>query len=206
MKTPQTVGHVDMDGYFVIPGLTRNPGTHRWLCTSCGRIPAYAGMTVIRAFHHDGPLGPTRHKASLAWLFAALALMATLCPTASAEDDLGRLFFTPERRQTLDRQRQLNIQEKQEIPEDPTLTINGVVTRSSGKRTTWINGISQNENDKQSGVSVISSQKNPGKIVVQAADAPAGKANVGDTVNRNTGEATDLLGGGQISIKSSVAK
>ena len=130
-----------------------------------------------------------------------LALLSAIAPALRADDGLGRLFFTPERRQNLDRQRQLNIQDKQEIPEDPTLTINGIVTRNSGKRTAWINGVAQNENETQSGISVISSRKDPGSITVQANDAPSAKARVGDTVNRNTGEATDLLNGGQISIR-----
>lgn len=150
-----------------------------------------------------------RQDKMFAGLLAALALVTALCSTASAQetsDDLGRLFFTPERRQTLDRQRQLNIQEKQEIPEDPTLTIDGVVTRSSGKRTAWVNGIAQNENEMPSGVKVTPRRKDPGKVVVQASESPAGNARVGGTVNRNTGEATDLLNGGRISTKSSVKK
>ena len=142
-----------------------------------------------------------RHDTSRAGLFCVFALIATFCPIARAEEELGRLFFTPERRQNLDRQRQLNIQEKQEIPEDPTLTINGVVTRSSGKRTVWINGTAQNDRETPSGVSVTPNKKDVGKVVVQAIDAPAGNAKVGDTVNRNTGESTDLLDGGSITLK-----
>ena len=142
----------------------------------------------------------TRHRASIAgWLFA-LAGMVVPGPQTFAEEELGRLFFTPERRQILDRQRQLNIQEKQEVPEDPTLTINGVVTRSSGKRTVWINGMTQNEKDTQSGITVTPNRNEPGKVVVQAVESPAGKAKVGDTVNRNTGESTDLLNGGSITL------
>jgi len=137
---------------------------------------------------------------------ALLGALASFCPPAQADEELGRLFFTPERRQTLDRQRQLNIQEKQEIPEDPTLTINGVVTRSGGKRTVWINGVAQNDNEKPSGVAVMPNRKEPGKVVVQPGDSTAASAKVGDTVNRNTGEATDLLGGGKISIKPGNAK
>ena len=139
-------------------------------------------------------------------LVCALGTLASLCPPAQADEELGRLFFTPERRQILDRQRQLNIQETQEIPADPTLTINGVVTRSGGKRTVWINGVAQNENDKPGGVAVTPNRKEPGKVVVQPGDSTAASAKVGDTVNRNTGLATDLLGGGWISTKSSVAK
>ena len=151
----------------------------------------------------------TKHDKIPAGRLAALALVAALCTTASAQDssdELGRLFFTPERRQTLDRQRQLNIQEQQEIPEDPTLTIDGVVTRSSGKRTAWVNGVAQNENEMPSGVKVTPGRKDPGKVVVQASESPASNARVGGTVNRNTGEATDLLNGGRISTKSSATK
>ena len=144
---------------------------------------------------------PPRRRTSghLAGWLCAVTLLTALCPAASAEEELGRLFFTPERRQALDRQRQFNIEEKpQEIPEDATFTINGVVTRSSGKRTVWINGVAQNDNERPSGVTIIPNRKAPGKVIVQPNDAPVGNARVGETVNRNTGEATDLLNGGSI--------
>lgn len=147
------------------------------------------------------PLSKLLDLAGLAGLFFVAVWTAVPCSSASADEELGRLFFTPERRQNLDRQRQLNIQEKQEIPEDPTLTINGVVARSNGKRTVWINGIAQNEKDTHSGVTIKPDRRNPGKVTVQAEDSPAGKAKVGDTVNRNTGESTDLLNGGSITLK-----
>ncbi len=141
-------------------------------------------------------------KARLAGLLSVAAFITSICPAASAEEALGRLFFSPERRQTLDRQRQFNIQEKQETPEDPTLTINGVVARSSGKRTVWINGVAQNENETPSGVSVIPKRLKPGGVLVQADESPKSDAMVGDTVNRNSGEVSDILHGGRITIKS----
>ena len=125
------------------------------------------------------------------------------CSLANAQelsDGLGRLFFTPERRQILDRQRQLNIQEKQETPEEPTMTINGIVTRSSGKRTAWVNGISQNENETPNGLSVTPVRKYPGKVILKNDNISQEKASVGDTINRTTGESTDLLNGGEIRI------
>ena len=68
-----------------------------------------------------------------AWLALAFAL-ATV-PTASfAEEALGRLFLTPEKRDLLDRQRALNSLENQTL-EEPQILINGQVRRSSGKRT-----------------------------------------------------------------------
>jgi hypothetical protein len=145
-------------------------------------------------------------RADLAALLCVLGALAGSCPPALAEEELGRLFFTPERRQSLDRQRQFNIRERQEIAEDPTLTVNGVVTRSSGKRTVWINGVAQNENERPSGVAVTPNRKEPGKIVVQASDAPPARAKVGDTINRNSGESADPLGGGRISVNRGAAR
>ena len=128
-------------------------------------------------------------------------LLAVLLAAPASAQELGRLFFTPERREILDRQRQFNIPERTEIPEDPTLTINGVVTRSSGKRTVWINGVAQNNGHADSGVAVTPSRGNPGKVVVRPEDGPAARASVGDTVNRNTGETADLLGGGTLKVR-----
>ena len=143
---------------------------------------------------------PSARRSSLTGLLGTLLFVSTFTPLAQADDKLGRLFFTTERRQALDRQRELNIQETLVIPEDPTLTINGIVTRSSGKQTTWINGVAQNENDA-SGITITTNRKTPGKVIVQPNDRPPRKANVGDTINRNTGETSDLLGDGQIGIR-----
>ena len=143
---------------------------------------------------------PSARRATQAGLLGTLLWVSTFCPLAQADSELGRLFFTPERRQALDRQRELNIQETQVIPEDPMLTINGIVTRSSGKQTTWINGVAQNENDAR-GITITTNRKTPGKVIVQPNDRPPRKANVGDTINRNTGETSDLLGDGQIGIR-----
>ena len=78
--------------------------------------------------------------AAIALALGGWLLVLVPCAARGADDALGRLFFTPERRQQLDRQREMNILDKQQIQADPTLTIDGVVTRSSGKRTAWVNG------------------------------------------------------------------
>ena len=135
------------------------------------------------------------------FLFNALALMVVSLPAPA--QDLGRLFFTHERREALDRQRQFKVPENLEVPDDPTLTINGVVTRSSGKRTVWINGTAQEDDHTDSGLVVAPSRGNPGQVLVQPEDGPTSRVGVGNTVNRNTGEAADLLGGGSIRIQGS---
>ena len=154
-------------------------------------------------------MNPPRHRTSrrpqAARLLCALLLAAAL-PAPAAAQELGRLFFTPERREALDRQRQFNLPERREIPEDPTLTIDGVVTRSSGKRTVWINGVPQDDARTESGVAITPGRANPGKVVVRPEGGPAAKASVGDTVNRSTGETADLLGGGQLRIIPSTGR
>jgi hypothetical protein len=140
----------------------------------------------------------SKQRAAVIWLAVALtSAPGALTRAQQTPGELGRLFFTPELRQALDRQRELNISEKQTISENPTLTINGIVTRSSGKNTVWINGIANNE--KKSGASVTTNH--PGRIIIQTTNAPATKAKVGDTITPNTGEATDLLNGGSITVR-----
>ncbi|OQY70928.1 MAG: hypothetical protein B6D47_06895, partial [Rhodocyclaceae bacterium UTPRO2] len=71
-------------------------------------------------------------------LMAGAIGLALLAAGAHAADEtLGRLFFTPERRAALERQRQLNIRETQKTIEGAELGVSGIVQRSSGKNTAW---------------------------------------------------------------------
>lgn len=137
-----------------------------------------------------------------------IMLFALSSPHADAEETqgvIGRLFFTPEYRQNLEQQRQNNVKEIQSAPAEPMLTINGIVTRSSGKRTVWVNGSMQNENGAQSGISITPKRKQPGKVIVRTSDVSSEEVNVGDTINRDTGEATATLGNRAISIRPASA-
>ncbi len=132
-----------------------------------------------------------------------LALLSCLScgfPTATAEEALGRLFYTPERRQQLDRQREMNTLEKQQATADPTLTVDGIVTRSSGKRTAWINGSPQHEYETANGLTVTPRHGDPGKAVIRTNDSPSARARVGETVHRGSGESQDLLQGGRVQV------
>ena len=81
------------------------------------------------------------------------------------------------------------------------LTINGVVTRSSGKRTLWINGMALSEDSDLSDLELVPVPAEPGRLIVHASENPTAQASVGDTLNRNTGATTDLLNGGRIRIR-----
>lgn len=136
---------------------------------------------------------------------ACLACLAGAVHSAGAEP-LGKLFFTPERRTALERQRQLNIQETQQVIEGATLTVSGVVQRSSGKTTTWVNGAAQEDMNAATGVRVEVDRANPGKTTVVAGEETPASLKVGEAINRATRETTSGVGEGQITVKRDGAK
>lgn len=131
----------------------------------------------------------------------AAALLAPAAPLGFADDGLGRLFFSPERRRNLDRQRALNRPDDIALTEDPTLTVNGMVQRSSGRHTVWINGAPQTEGERPGGLSAAPQRRTPGSVSVRPDAAPAAEARVGESIKRSTGETTSPLNDGRIVVR-----
>jgi hypothetical protein len=83
-----------------------------------------------------------------AWTLAVA--FAAAAGTAAAQDKLGRLFFTPAERAALDAQRKLAsemanrpVRKDADSPKAPPpkmVTLNGVLRRSDGETTIWVNG------------------------------------------------------------------
>jgi hypothetical protein len=77
------------------------------------------------------------HSAKIA---STLLLLALASMAKAQSEPLGRLFFTPEQRLVLERQKH-----SAGAPADSTPTIlNGMVRSSSGRNTVWVNGVPQN--------------------------------------------------------------
>ncbi len=70
----------------------------------------------------------------------------------AGEESLGRLFFSPDERAMLDRMRQKSGGATLSATEQ--ITLNGIVRRSSGKTTAWINQVPQHENETPQGVTI----------------------------------------------------
>lgn len=127
-----------------------------------------------------------------------LGLAATAPANAADAPELGRLFFTPERRTTLERQRTFNIQEAQTL-QGSSMSLDGVVYRSGGKSTVWINRQAQAENESpRTGVSAVVSPTAPGSAVLAPGEEAPTQIKVGETINRATGERNTRLGGGVV--------
>jgi len=127
--------------------------------------------------------------------FCSLALMLP-CLAASATataDELGRLFFTPQQRQDLDRRRATNRMEEEtpQIREGP-LTIEGHVQRSGGKAVTWVNGVPQYDSR---------ASRDPARVtVVPNEGEPGVNLKIGQIYERASGEVRDRLEGGVITV------
>lgn len=126
--------------------------------------------------------------------------------SAIAEDSLGRLFSSPERRELLDRQRLLNTLESQVVAEDPQIMVNGQVRRSSGKRTTWINGQAQNDDDARTGVIARPAGHGHERVIIESGDDPKTSVKIGETLNRGTQETRNPLGDGKILVRPPAGK
>jgi hypothetical protein len=82
----------------------------------------------------------------------ALGAWALAPSTGCADETLGRLFYTPEQRARMDvarqHERSVKIDEEESVPQSANILLNGVITRSDGKSTLWINNRIQNETSR----------------------------------------------------------
>lgn len=115
------------------------------------------------------------------WHGAALAQQTTL----------GPLFFTPQQRQELDRRRQTNAQAVS-LTADDLVTINGRVSRSSGKTTTWINGVAHEDTYRD---------RDPVRVTVPKGEDGEVSLKVGETLDRIKGETRSAVENGAISVR-----
>lgn len=142
-------------------------------------------------------------RIALIMIAGSLFLQGASChaePAAATEPALGRLFLTPEWRGALERQRQLNIQQTRSLAGD-TVRLDGIVVRSSGKSTVWVNNRPQTESSRDSGVTAATSRRQPGRAAVSTGAEPPVDLKVGVTLNQATGEKSGGLASGEIRVR-----
>ena len=79
------------------------------------------------------------------------------------------------------------------------MSLDGVVYRSGGKATVWVNRQAQNENEaSRTGVNAVVSPQSPGSALLAPGEEAPARLKVGEAVNRATGERNTRLGSGTI--------
>jgi hypothetical protein len=126
---------------------------------------------------------------------SALAAAAVSVP-ASAQERLGRLFFTPAQRASLDvarsqRARAAVATEKSEVEATPvpqTITYSGVVRRSDGKTTVWINNQPVHDRESAGAAAIVGRVRADGSVTLQVPQS-------GRSVSLKPGQSVELLTG-----------
>ncbi len=129
----------------------------------------------------------------------ALALLALVSSaTQAAEEELGRLFFTPQQRAALDAGRRIASEKISAAkPSNPgglrEVELNGIITRSDGERTVWVNGKAYHDRPPQ-GMRVNIDPRKPASAQVRLSSkrAPA-ELRVGQRLDTRTGAVSDRL-------------
>ncbi len=116
------------------------------------------------------------NRAPAAFVLALVALVAA--PVAA--DELGRLFFTPEQRSLLDLARRTQTAAPSAGEDGAGVTLSGIVVRSDGRQTVWINGRAQS--------AAVASPRAPATAVISLPGAGGGvRLRVGQTLDPLTG-------------------
>src|SRR5687768_9334675 len=130
-----------------------------------------------------------------------LMLAAALLPLPAAaqqqQEPMGRLFFTPAQRSSLDVARSQRAratlstertEEQPAVPQEQTITYGGAVRRSDGKSTVWINGRPVTEQEAAAGATVVGRVGADGSVSLQVPQS-------GRSVQLKPGQSIELLSG-----------
>jgi hypothetical protein len=119
-------------------------------------------------------------------------------PAAAADAPLGRLFFTPSQRSSLDIARTqraratLSTEKTEEVataaPAPQSITYDGSVRRSDGQSTVWINHRPVSDKESASGAVVVGKVRQDGSVSVQMPQS-------GRSVELKPGQSVELLSG-----------
>jgi hypothetical protein len=136
-----------------------------------------------------------------------LLLVLLASQSTQAAESLGRLFFTPAQRNSLDAGKKLKAVAGQPAPSGPQMTtLNGVVTRSDGESTVWVNGRAVGRNGTPS-VKASASTSDPAAARINLRDArnPI-RLKVGQRFDRSTGKVKESYESGTVGEKQSASE
>lgn len=136
-------------------------------------------------------------KPAVAAAVAAVVLTLGVATGAVAAEIPGRLFYTPGQRAMLDAARQQNVRidlgagEEQEPTGPQEVTVNGVIRRSDGKSTVWVNNRMVGETGGAPGVEVRPRRDASGVTLSIPQTSRSVDLKVGQTIDVNTGSVAE---------------
>ena len=115
---------------------------------------------------------------------------------ALAAEQLGRLFFTPAQRSSLDVARTQRARatlstertEQEAAPVAQTITYDGMVRRSDGRSTVWLNSRPVNDREPAGGAAIVGRVRPDGSVMLQVPQS-------GRRVELKPGQSVELLTG-----------
>lgn len=111
---------------------------------------------------------------------ALFLLIAILFAAPGRAEPLGRLFLSPDERAMLNRQRHDG---RDASAAAGRVALNGLVRRSSGKTTVWINQRPQDDNESPQGVTVLKSSTGTAAVPLQLPSGKKVDLKVGQTLD-----------------------
>jgi hypothetical protein len=125
-----------------------------------------------------------------------LTLAASMPAAAQAQERLGRLFFTPAQRASLDVARSQRARaalstektEQEATPVPQTITYSGHIRRSDGKTTVWINNQAVHDRESAGAAAIVGRVRPDGSVTLQVPQS-------GRSVSLKPGQSVELLTG-----------
>lgn len=137
-----------------------------------------------------------RRRAALR--LVALAAGLPIAATAAGEP-LGRLFFTPQERARLERQRWTG-SPIDAAARPSSIRVGGVVARSGGRNTVWLNGTAIDAAGHDRPVELRPNA--PAMVVVRVEPGRTARLKVGESIDLPGGDRHDGLGGGRVVVST----
>ncbi|MBP9712332.1 MAG: hypothetical protein KBD60_01410 [Sterolibacterium sp.] len=126
-------------------------------------------------------------------LATCLPGLAGAAPLTTEAEEPGTLFYSPEERASIERTRRgLIASEQGSVP--VTLQLNGLVRRSHGKSTAWVNQRPQPEG-------TLSVPRHDAVVGARGLQVDGQPLRVGETLDLASGQREDLLPPGAVSIR-----
>ncbi len=134
---------------------------------------------------------------------AALRLVALVAgvpiAASAAGEPLGRLFFTPQERARLERQRGAD-SPGDAAARPSSVRVGGVVARSGGRNTVWLNGTALDAAGHDRPVELR--PNSPATVVVRVEPGRTARLKVGESIDLPGGDKHDALGGGRVVVSA----